>query len=171
VYAKEDGSLCQLFWYDNKWNIATSGSPDASGNVGDWGFTFEELFWKIWEKIKNENDKEDVFFATFDFGNLKEDGTNHEYVLKTEKNYRKLDFYVKSKNKIIEFDGSYWHKFHNSNKTKEYTHKTLDEIRDEEIKNVLNCEILHIDELEYRKNSEKVLNDCLNFLQEGNNDR
>jgi len=46
VREKVDGSLCQLFVYDSKWMFATSGSPDASGPVGDYGFTFQEFFWK-----------------------------------------------------------------------------------------------------------------------------
>jgi hypothetical protein len=50
VQAKEDGSLCQLYYYDDDWHVATSGTPDASGQVGDYGKTFEELFWKTWEK-------------------------------------------------------------------------------------------------------------------------
>ena len=48
VQAKMDGSLCQYFHYDNKWNVATSGTPDASGQVGDFGLTFKELFWNTW---------------------------------------------------------------------------------------------------------------------------
>lgn len=46
VYTKEDGSLCQAFVYDEKWQFASSGSPDGGKNVGDYGFTFNELFWK-----------------------------------------------------------------------------------------------------------------------------
>lgn len=43
VYPKEDGSLVQLYYYANKWNIASSGNPDASGNVNDYNITFNEL--------------------------------------------------------------------------------------------------------------------------------
>jgi hypothetical protein len=56
VQSKEDGSLCQLFHYDNKWNIATSGTPDASGQVNDYGKTFKELFWETWNKLGYETD-------------------------------------------------------------------------------------------------------------------
>ncbi|MFA5024133.1 MAG: RNA ligase [Patescibacteria group bacterium] len=52
VYEKLDGSLCQLYYYDNKWQVATSGTPDASGQVGDFKFTFAELFWKTWNELK-----------------------------------------------------------------------------------------------------------------------
>src|ERR1017187_5709493 len=50
VQEKADGSLCQLFYYDNRWNVATSGTPDASGQVNDFGKTFRELFWETWNK-------------------------------------------------------------------------------------------------------------------------
>lgn len=46
VFEKKDGSLMQLYSYDGQWHIATSGSPAAGGDVGDFGFTFAELFWK-----------------------------------------------------------------------------------------------------------------------------
>jgi hypothetical protein len=49
VLEKLDGSLCQLYYYDNKWNVATSGTPDASGQVNDYGKTFKELFWETWK--------------------------------------------------------------------------------------------------------------------------
>lgn len=46
VEEKVDGSLMTLFYYDDKWLVATSGSADASGQVGDFSFTFAELFWQ-----------------------------------------------------------------------------------------------------------------------------
>lgn len=51
VQEKVDGSLCTLYFYDNAWHVATSGSPDASGPVGEWGFTFAELFWKTFNEM------------------------------------------------------------------------------------------------------------------------
>ena len=50
VAEKLDGSLIQLFYYDNQWLVATSGTPDAGGSVGDFGFTFAELFWRVWKE-------------------------------------------------------------------------------------------------------------------------
>jgi hypothetical protein len=46
VQEKVDGSLCILWNYKATWNVSTKGSPDAGGPVGDFGFTFSELFWK-----------------------------------------------------------------------------------------------------------------------------
>ncbi len=56
IYEKLDGSLAQLYYYDNKWQVATSGSPDASGEVNNWKFTFKDLFWKVWEELGYEVD-------------------------------------------------------------------------------------------------------------------
>lgn len=54
VYTKEDGALLNLWWYqapgetDGAWHVSTRNSPDASGTVGDFGFTLAELFWRVW---------------------------------------------------------------------------------------------------------------------------
>lgn len=47
IQDKMDGSLMILYYYGGEWNVATRNSPDASGNVGEYSFTFAELFWKI----------------------------------------------------------------------------------------------------------------------------
>ena len=47
VEEKVDGSLCIVYYYGGKWNVATKGSPDASGNVGINDFTFADLFWTV----------------------------------------------------------------------------------------------------------------------------
>lgn len=49
VQEKVDGSLIIMYYYDGKWQVATSGTPDASGQVNGLGITFEELFWKTFE--------------------------------------------------------------------------------------------------------------------------
>ena len=43
VFEKLDGSLITLYHYDGNWHVATSGTPDASGEVSP-GLTFAELF-------------------------------------------------------------------------------------------------------------------------------
>lgn len=40
-------SLMQLYSYVGEWHVASSGSPDAGGQVNDFGFTFAELFWRV----------------------------------------------------------------------------------------------------------------------------
>ncbi|HLO48593.1 MAG TPA: T4 RnlA family RNA ligase [Kamptonema sp.] len=51
VYEKLDGSLTVLYFYDGEWRVQTSGTPDASGEVNGFGFTFAELFWKVWHEL------------------------------------------------------------------------------------------------------------------------
>ena len=46
VQEKLDGSLCVIYHYAGKWNVQTSGHPDAAGQVGGEPFTFAELFWQ-----------------------------------------------------------------------------------------------------------------------------
>ncbi len=48
VYEKLDGSLITLYRYKDAWHVSTSGVPDGTNAVGDFGLTFAELFWKTW---------------------------------------------------------------------------------------------------------------------------
>lgn len=52
VETKVDGSLCSMYFYGGRWNVATSGHPDAAGRVDQNNFTFAELFWRIFELYK-----------------------------------------------------------------------------------------------------------------------
>jgi hypothetical protein len=45
VCEKLDGSLIQVYWYKGRWHAATSGVPDATCQVGDFGVSFNDLFW------------------------------------------------------------------------------------------------------------------------------
>lgn len=47
VYEKLDGSLIQVYWHKGRWHASTSGVPDASCQVGDFGVTFNDLFWAV----------------------------------------------------------------------------------------------------------------------------
>lgn len=49
VQEKLDGSLCVLYWYNGEWHVATSGTPDASGEVHSAGGTFAQYFWATFE--------------------------------------------------------------------------------------------------------------------------
>jgi T4 RnlA family RNA ligase len=41
---KLDGSLCQMYFYNDKWHFATSGTPDGSGKMNDYPWTFAQAF-------------------------------------------------------------------------------------------------------------------------------
>lgn len=58
VQEKMDGSLLIMYWYGERWRVATRGLPDASGQVSDYKYqekgvlipmTFEKLFWSSCE--------------------------------------------------------------------------------------------------------------------------
>lgn len=50
-YDKCDGSLCILYFYGNQWQVATRGTPDASGQVNRFGFSYSDLFWQTWKEL------------------------------------------------------------------------------------------------------------------------
>lgn len=51
VYEKLDGSLMVLYFYDREWRVQSSGTPDAAGEVNGFGFSFADLFWKVWQEL------------------------------------------------------------------------------------------------------------------------
>jgi hypothetical protein len=51
VQEKLDGSIIQLYYYDDKWQVASSGMPDAAGNTHGFDKTFSELFWNTWNEL------------------------------------------------------------------------------------------------------------------------
>lgn len=116
----------------------------------------QKLFWDIYNNYPDQSIH--FYFA--------ENGTdeNNEYMLLTNNNhYRFLDFYSPELNKLIEFDGDYWHGNTRGNKER-------DEIREKEIKDSIpNIKIYHVKECEYRKNILKTVNDCLEFLNDKTN--
>jgi len=63
---------------------------------------------------------------------------------------------LKINNKIIEFDGDYWHGEARGNKKR-------DKIRDEKIKEA-GYKILHIREKDYNNNPKTTIECCLNFI-------
>lgn len=67
VQEKLDGSLCILYHYDNKWRVATSGTPDASGMVHGTSFTFEDLFWNTFERERFMHPHPTFMGSTFMF--------------------------------------------------------------------------------------------------------
>lgn len=52
IQEKLDGSLMILYNYKNRWMVGTSGTPDASGKVGDLYMSFGELFWQTFNDAK-----------------------------------------------------------------------------------------------------------------------
>lgn len=60
VQEKIDGSLCTLYHYDGGWHVATTGTPDACGDVNGSGIVFRDLFWRVFGAMGLELPKEET---------------------------------------------------------------------------------------------------------------
>lgn len=116
----------------------------------------QDLFWKIYNELC-ENKKSETKFSHLN--NEKKliiteaDKLNLTHVKeKLNKNLYYLDFICK--NKVIEFDGTYYH-----------TDKEKDFAKDEFLK-LKGYQVLRIPELEYYKDKNKILKQCINFLNQ-----
>ena len=69
-----------------------------------------------------------------------------------------LDFYVKDNNKVIEFDGDYWHGEKRGNQKR-------DKEREEKLKALGYVNILHVKERDYKANPQKVVDECVEFIR------
>jgi hypothetical protein len=117
----------------------------------------QEIFWKIYEKISSHFD--DVYFATLGKNNEKLEygvaSKEYFYISKAGPKFF-FDFFIKSKNLIIEFDGDYWHGEARGNQERD---KNRDEILKQE-----GFIVLHISERDYKSNPTHTLNKCLEFI-------
>ena len=114
----------------------------------------QKLFWDI-QSILNLPINE-IKFATFYNGEKTEN--NSEERLFLDNKLILPDFIYK--NKIIEFDGVYYHRNTPENKSREL-------LRDDILLRN-GYEVLHVSEKEYKKNPSEVVNKCIKFLNEKN---
>lgn len=123
-------------------------------NFKRYGFSVvsQNLFWKIFEETKL-----DCVFATNNNGTY-DDTHNLEYKVEVETSYVKLDFYIPSLKKWIEFDGDYWHGEKRGNQER-------DKRRENEIFKVIpGIQLKRVKERDYRKNPEKIVNECVEWI-------
>lgn len=115
----------------------------------------QKLFKSVYEQICNKYSE--IYFATLnDNKEYEETGRNFEYRLELTTSYILPDFFIKDINKIIEFDGSYYHRKHSENVKRELK-------RDKEI-NENGYKVYHVKEDDYKKDPNKVLQECLDFI-------
>jgi hypothetical protein len=115
----------------------------------------QTLFWDILESeptMKNNN----IFFATFKNGFKDDSGKNNEYRLSLLNGVILPDFIDLAKRKIIEFDGTYYHRLTPENSLRE-------EKRDKMILES-DYQVLHISEYDYKNNKQVIINKCIAFL-------
>lgn len=67
INEKLDGSLIIMYYHEGAWWVATSGTPDGSGDVGNFGRSFASLFWEIWDAKKYRLPSEMYESCTFMF--------------------------------------------------------------------------------------------------------
>ena len=66
VTEKIDGSLAILYWYMDKWYVASSATADGSAILGK-DMIFADLFWEIWNKNGYALPEENHFTFMFEF--------------------------------------------------------------------------------------------------------
>lgn len=118
-----------------------------------WSKISQQLFDSIANKISEKYSK--IFYAT----NCKEK-ENNEYMVIDPCTCKKffLDFYVEDNNKVIEFDGDYWHGEKRGNQQRDME-------REEKLKQLGFTNILHVQERDYRKDPDKVVKQCIKFIE------
>jgi hypothetical protein len=122
-----------------------------------YSFISQELFWDIlslghWVI----EDVLQIHFATILNGVKQIDLKNHELGISCEGSMVFPDFIDLHSNKIIEFDGTYYHRNTPENKKRS-------EIRDQKLKKA-GYDVLHILESDYRKHPKETLQKCVDFL-------
>lgn len=122
-------------------------------NVVAYSKISQKLFSAIYEKIKGEF--KDIYFAT-----KIDNGKNNEFEVICKDEYHRyfLDFYVKDNNKVIEFDGDYWH-----------GQKRGNQQRDQEREDILHSlgyvNILRIRECDYKADPDAAVEQCVEFIR------
>lgn len=66
VYDKLDGSLMVLYYYDNQWQVQSSGTADGTGEVNGFNFSFAELFWRVWQELNYTLPREKDYCFSFE---------------------------------------------------------------------------------------------------------
>lgn len=175
-YCEQQRYTCTKEHFINKWGeeegtkkyenariaFANAGLQDKFSTVSN---ISQELFISLYDKIKNTDE---IYF----------DKLNNEYVCMCSEHCYFLDFYDKTKNIVIEFNGDYWHgnplKYNNDDKIIGYGGKcTLvkqqhknDEIRKNEICEKLNNPTyIVVWENDYRKDKEGTINKLLKYFK------
>lgn len=66
VYDKLDGSLMVLYYYDQQWQVQSSGTADGSGEVYGFNYSFAQLFWRVWQELNYPLPEETNYCFSFE---------------------------------------------------------------------------------------------------------
>lgn len=117
----------------------------------------QKLFWLIYNQLPNDYKKtKKIYFATLKNNTVDNSGVNNEYKLNIGDMNIMPDFLILDDKKIIEFDGTYYHRIGSVNKNRE--------IERDSCINRNDFSVIHIDEKDFITNKEEVVEKCLQFL-------
>lgn len=111
------------------------------------------LFNQLYDVIKH--DYNNIYYAT---NGIDKNITNEFMVTTLDGRHYFLDFYILDNNKVIEFDGEYWHSEKRGNITK-------DKKREDELRSLGFVNILRIRERDFCDNPTDVIKRCLEFIR------
>ena len=114
----------------------------------------QELFENIVKQLHGRYKK--IHYATITPGRI--DGEYMVYNEYTKTTYF-LDFYIEDNNKVIEFDGDYWHGEKRGNQKRDIE-------REINLKKLGYKNIMHVKERDYRTDPDAVIAQCIKFIEE-----
>lgn len=137
-----------------KWNLKISRWSN-NFKISNYSKVSQILFAELYKNIKTKYNE--IYFATLNNNEIKDIGKNNEYRLRLLNRIILPDFFIKDSNKIIEFDGVYYHRNTPENNKREKE-------RDEAIK-IAGYKVFHVNEMKYYKNKDLVIQECLDFIE------
>lgn len=143
IYGAEEG----IIKYQEKIKKCIAHNIDAP----NYSKISQELFWSVYEKL-SDNQKELSWFAEL----------NQEFIFYVHRDNVKIimtDFRLCDR--IIEFDGDYWHSLERVKIKDKIKRKILSE---------MGCNILVIKESDYKNNKEQIVKKCIKYLKKYNNE-
>jgi hypothetical protein len=121
----------------------------------------QELFTSLYPIVKNKF--KNIYFATLNENKeIVDSGKNHEFRLRLNNRIILPDFYIEDNNKIIEFDGIYWHDHVRRNKPE---NKKREDEKDRELINS-GYSILRITEKEWEDFPGDTIKKCMDFINQ-----
>jgi len=119
----------------------------------------QELFSSLYPLISSKY--KEIYFATLKNNKvIMDNGRNDEYRLRVNGLVIMPDFFIKDLNKIIEFDGVYWHDYKRRNKPENQRRETEKDV----ILAENGYQILRITELEWENDPTGTLKRCMDFI-------
>ena len=147
-----------------KWqNTLNSKSPEEIERINKAKMCEGRGYSKISQKMFNEivaqlkpGEFKHIYYATNNPTKRLNEFTVHD-IQENKKSHYFLDFYIEDNNKVIEFDGDYWHGIH-GNTTKEQE-------REDRLRELGYVNILHVKERDYNNDPAATVKKCLDFIR------